>query len=156
MLVNRVGGGSENLNPQLDTQESLLEQIKEILPFKGGMSISPELFGCTKMAIDTFKYSTDTAVDYVTHTLNEKPKYVFVRPKTTVVYNTTHSRYMHIFGMLAPTSPYHTFTYEYLTSSDVIGAGATSLQDSSYETRIPIPKSISFAANIEYEVITMA
>lgn len=34
MLLNRTGGGGENVTPQLDEQESIIEQIQSILSFK--------------------------------------------------------------------------------------------------------------------------
>lgn len=39
MLINRVGGGSENLKVELTEQEALIAQIQEILPFKGAAGI---------------------------------------------------------------------------------------------------------------------
>lgn len=41
--------------------------------------ITPEMLGCTKMAIDTFAFTADTAINTtINHSLGEKPKYLFV------------------------------------------------------------------------------
>ena len=65
MLLNRTGGGGENVTPQLDTQEDLLEQIKEILPFKGSSGIK---YG--EVTVESEKENIN-----VEHQLGEAPSY---------------------------------------------------------------------------------
>ena len=85
MLLNRTGGGGENVTPQLDTQESLLEQIKEILPFKGTSGVE---WG-------EVTYETDMSSITVEHHLGVKPTLVLIAPKE----NYNHASYRTAFVM---------------------------------------------------------
>lgn len=63
MLINRVGGGSENLKVELTEQESLLAQIQEILPFKGAVGLD---YGVVELESDVTNFTVE-------HKLGEKP-----------------------------------------------------------------------------------
>ena len=80
MLINRTGGGSENLDIQLTDQRALLDQIHEILPYKGAPeNITPEKFGCTKMAIDEILFDANQPLNtQLPHSLGEIPKVAFL------------------------------------------------------------------------------
>ena len=70
MLLNRTGGGGEHVTPQLDAQESIIEQIKEILPFKASV----------KKGIDFGYYENTSQSTSITieHSLGVVPKYSFL------------------------------------------------------------------------------
>lgn len=73
MLINRVGGGSENLDVPMTELESTLQEILEVLPFKGSVNL-----GFSKVAIDRFTFDSKTLANNqnpVSHTLGEVPKF---------------------------------------------------------------------------------
>jgi hypothetical protein len=72
-LVGYVVSDDENAYPDkaVHTDGYYYEKVE------GG--ITAKMFGCTKMAIDTFAFTADTPVNAaINHSLGEKPKYLFI------------------------------------------------------------------------------
>lgn len=63
----------------LQGHNKALESLATIAGIPIEEKMNPKLFGCTKMAIDTFAFTADTAINtIINHSLGEKPKYLFI------------------------------------------------------------------------------
>ena len=73
LFVDYVVSNSENAYPDkaVHTDGYYYEKVVD--------GITPEMLGCTKMAIDTFVFTVDTAINAaINHSLGEAPKYLFI------------------------------------------------------------------------------
>lgn len=155
-MLGRVNvGGGENVTPQLDAQETIIEQIKEILPFKGSVASVEEVLKCgfyTKVAIDEFTASSDTSTPLITHSLGEVPKAYIILP----IGNTNKTNHIvSVFGATNGAGDY--WSYNYYNASNSLTAGQGSAYAYPTATTIqPKVNSNGFGAGITYKVITMA
>ena len=153
MLVNRVGGGSENLKVELTEQESLLAQIQEILPFKGvsaDLNSIVQALGYTKVAVDKFSLENPTSVPKIPHSLNEIPSAFLVIANfgsvannyVSAVYRRRGDKYFNVFFVsgTAELCDTATLTGSYTSTQISIGSANTH----------------QFQAGVEYTVITLA
>ena len=134
-----------------------------------GEYLTPENFGFTKVAVDTMVYSGSYSISdlTVTHSLNEIPKMVIIRPKTALKFTqaselsfligranvgqTTNNLYVHMWYQ-ANNSP---------NKDSLMTGGAAYSISNVTATNFRLPKASAFnsyywSAGIEYEVITFA
>lgn len=114
--------------------------------------ITPEIFGCSRMAVDTFVYSSSTVANGVTlnHSLNDVPKVVLITVKNRP------SAYYNVGNMLAIVTATNQLSggIEYYTSQ-IVGGSASGTVTS---TTIKLSLSVNayFITGAEYQLITMA
>lgn len=128
--------------------------------------LNPQMFGYTKMAVDTFTPSSDTLFRNwsIPHSLGEIPKFVIIRAKSITSYVTTKYAETWNFGFLhnpdasSSASISMSFTCIYYTSSLSQGHDGLSMLFSS--TAImggsSVSNTIYLKSGVEYEIITMA
>ena len=76
----------------LQGHNKALESLATIAGIPIKEKITPEMFGCTKMAVDEITFASDVASDTeINHSLGEIPRYVFLlrdsMPTSTTTYN---------------------------------------------------------------------
>ena len=121
---------------------------------KVGGGITPEMFGCTKMAVDTFTLASDTkGMDkYINHSLEEIPKFI------SVSCNESSLGELGIYGVLAlnmtkkSTLKYGTC---FFNNSGETYESSSSLQSISSSV-FRVYGNHLWKANVKYTVITMA
>ena len=125
----------------------------------GGGGITPEMFGCTKMAVDKVTFSsrrTLKAAGSISHSLGEQPKIIIVLSpyrKTTTANNVIEMLLMH--GDFTSATSYYGCQINTTSTADNFNAITTGLTvDTS--TLISYDTSYYLEANVEYTIITAA
>ena len=119
--------------------------------------ITPEMFGCTQMAVDTFTLTSNTiGSNYsISHSLGTKPKYFIIIGDFSGVAKSTND-IISVMGANHNLSGSVDFAnLSYWGGSSISTSYATISLISSVEFRINDP-SCRFEANVKYTVITMA
>lgn len=180
----KAGGGSENLKPELQAQDILISNIFETIVGKSSGATAtedtilegysayvgqelvsgkylphPELFGYTKFAVDKFTRTTSEAANTVTltHSLGEKPRFVFIYGNPTAD-GVAKYYLIRATGVCSPNDnsvPQFSYSYVY-GSGGSFGNAATTTTASITTSTIVIPLQQVYQSNVEYTLITMA
>ena len=122
----------------------------------GGTGITPEMFGCTKMAVDKHTFASKSALKVgIPHSLGELPKFVFIFSGVDDPTSDASSYLVRYWGALPKTSRTTMDGYFDYRSNDAFKSSTLSL----YNTDTEIKSNISYyfwLTGIEYTVITMA
>jgi hypothetical protein len=131
--------------------------------------ITPEMFGFTKMSVNTMVYSGTFSVNDlpISHSLNDIPKMIIIRPKTELKFTQTNELSF-VFGRAnAGSTSNNLYVHMWYqtkasagTESLMTGGAAFSISNVS-TTRFNLPKTSNFnsfywSPGVEYEVITFA
>lgn len=124
---------------------------------KVGDGLTPEMFGCTKMAVDTFTLTSTTIGSNfsISHSLGTKPKYFIIIGDFSGISKSTYD-VISVMGAnhnLSDSVDYANLSY--WGDSSISTSYATISLISSVEFRVNAP-SCRFEANVKYTVITMA
>nr|DAG69786.1 MAG TPA: hypothetical protein [Caudoviricetes sp.] len=153
----------------LQGHNKALESLATIagIPIKG--KINPEMFGCTKMAIDTFTVPQDTVDVTVNHSLGKKPVCAIIVTDVVNVPKNAEKEFPLRLAIVFPVitggtyTVYTTFlTKEYLTDyGDYTTAQKYQVQGTVSATQLQIIVAYSnnvkyIKAGTEYTLITMA
>ena len=115
--------------------------------------ITPEMFGFTKMAVDTFIYATTTSGNTShQHSLGEIPKMVIIRAKTKPPVNSGRSVIENLVGFNG--SEFY-LAESLVTYSGNYGAYGNNA-NAATSSVVMVGSTELFAAGVEYELITMA
>lgn len=129
-----------------------------------GGEISPEMFGCTKMAIDTFSYSDTTSVLNVKlkHSLGEIPKVAIIICPVDSTYVPPSGNYLELCMLTHTTIKNYAaesaFCYSvWWESEDDLACTVTTSIDTQSITITKIEYTTTkFKVNTTYTIITMA
>ena len=119
--------------------------------------ITPEMFGCTKMAVDTFTLTSDTVgSEYnISHSLGTKPKYFIIIGDFSGVSKSTYDIISVMGANHNLSGSVNHANLSYWRNSMVETYYVSLSQISTAEFRVNDP-SDHFKANVKYTVITMA
>ena len=129
---------------------------------KVGGGLTPEMFGCTKMAVDTFTLSSVTVIRKYTisHSLGEIPKFMYVvAERLPTAYNGAIYNYVCTNVILNGIALYGKMTYYIINSVAVNHIEETNVNANSITANSFYINSASnnyYEANVKYTVITMA
>lgn len=120
--------------------------------------ITPEMFGCTKMAIDKFTFTEDTTTKTaVSHSLDEVPKYVLVLAKN-VKYSSANDYLISAFIVKYNAYPNFGF-YQFYDNNSIESYQPNVKTDSTPSVTanaISTGTTLYYQAGIEHTLITMA
>ena len=122
-----------------------------------GGGLTPEMFGCTKMAVDTFTLSSRTACynHTISHSLGEMPKYVFLISEAEAQANNDVSFGIGI-NLNLVTNPEGVMTAHKIGSEMEYNRTGGFYPINSTSIKFNISNSYYWMAGIKYTVITMA
>lgn len=153
----------------LQGHNKALESLATIAGIPIKEKINPELFGCTKMAIDTFTVSQDTTSTTVNHSLGKKPVCAIIVTDVVNVPKNAEKKFPLRLAIVFPIitsgvySVYTAFlTKEYLTDGeDYATAQKYQVQGIVSDTQLQIIVAYGnntkyIKAGTEYTIITMA
>ena len=118
--------------------------------------ITPQMFGCTKMAVDKYTFASKSALNVgIPHSLGEIPKYVFIFSEVDEPTSTSSAYLTKYWGAMPVNSSRVVDGYMDYTQSDSWKNSTLSL----YNTDILIKSNIDFEywlTGVEYTIISMA
>jgi hypothetical protein len=139
----------------LQGHNKALESLATIVGIPIKEKITPEMFGCTKMAVDEITFASDVASDTeINHSLGEIPRYVFLlrdsMPTSTTTYN-----WLIAFMLLNYFSKSESVGHKhYASSPSYLAYGDSSVTCT--ENTIKCASESNLRLNGNYTVITMA
>ena len=114
--------------------------------------ITPEMFGCSKMAIDNFVFASNDEIGTLNHSLGEKPKFAFLIFNGENVTGNPSRVYVSIGSAYIDTDGTSTFIFEH--QSNTAGSGYGDFKET--ETTVTFSQSYVYYNVGEYTLITMA
>ena len=153
-LVDYVVSDDANAYPDGGTQEGYWYERVE--GYSADEVLTPEMFGCTKMAVDTFTYSSRKVASSVTqtHTLGKTPKMAIVMAEEVSANND-----LYVFFTSNPLQASGTRDNSTLASHKTnTYASCSAFKSTLTETAYNVvgATSVYFQAGVEYTLITMA
>ena len=117
--------------------------------------ITPEMYGCTKMAIDTVTFASDTDFSSkgFSHSLGEKPKQVFIYAQSDI---TAYDYSGYIISCDVRGRPTKTETKAWRTYSSSDGAYGSETRTATLTAETIKINGGMLKAGVEYKLITMA
>ena len=119
--------------------------------------ITPEMFGCTKMAVDTFTLTSGTIVTNYTisHSLGEIPKFIFIVAESLPTVNNDIYNYVNTNDTQNSYAPFGKLTYykSGFTNQTCNNSHAKSINANSFYVE---GAYYYYRANVKHTVITMA
>ena len=119
--------------------------------------ITPEMFGCTKMAVDTFTLTSGTIVTNYTisHSLGEIPKFIFIVAESLPTVNNDIYNYVNTNDTQNSYAPFGKLTYykSGFTNQTCNNCHAKSINANSFYVE---GAYYYYRANVKHTVITMA
>ena len=119
--------------------------------------ITPEMFGCTKMAVDTFTLTSRTNITNYTisHSLGEIPKFIFIVAESLPIVNYDIYNYVNTNDTQNSYAPFGKLTYykSGFTNQTYENCHAKSINANSFYV---VGAYYYYRANVKHTVITMA
>lgn len=186
MLINRTGGGGENVTAEVEAQTPIIQSLLDMYQTVGQptgatatadkilegytayvdqnlitgilKTITAQMFGCTKIDIQTVNPSADTRVLTVTHNLGVTPKFVMALSDITNLYSGADKNVaLNAYCILGSRNTAY-YVYAYSSSNTLLTSSGNdaSMLTNNTETQAYFSVGVTFQAGREYTVIVMS